>query len=164
MQRNRKVGTAIVTGAAALGLALGTMGVGWATNPATTAPSARVAVVSQTAGTDPTSATTEPQEATEEHDPSYASSISAPDDENASEADEAAALAPLATVTADEARDAALAAVPGTAGEVELDNENGAVVYSVEITDSSGSHIDLKVDAGNGAVLQREADDGDNEG
>jgi len=97
-------------------------------------------------------------------DPSYATSITAPQDEGSSEADEAKALASLATITPEQARDAALAAVPGTAGKVELDNENGAVVYSVEITDSAGAEIDVKVDAGNGQVVHQDADDGDHEG
>lgn len=73
--------------------------------------------------------------------------------EGLSEADEAAALAPLATITADEASAAAQAEVPGDVQEVELDNENGSLVYSVEIGGQ-----DVKVDAGTGAVLHIEAD------
>jgi uncharacterized membrane protein YkoI len=94
-------------------------------------------------------------------EPSYESSITAPQDEGLSEADQAAALEALATITPAQARDAALAAVPGTAGSVELDNENGAVVYSVEITDSSGSIIDVKVDAGDGTILNQQASHSD---
>jgi uncharacterized membrane protein YkoI len=67
-----------------------------------------------------------------------------------SEADEAAALAGLATLTPEQAKAAALEAHPGTSAvKVELDNENGALVYSVEL----GNGLDVKVDAGNGAVL-----------
>lgn len=70
--------------------------------------------------------------------------------ESLSEADEAAALQDQATITATDAEAAALAANPGASVvKTELDNENGALVYSVEL--SSGA--DVKVDAGNGAVL-----------
>lgn len=69
------------------------------------------------------------------------------------EADEAAALAPLAKISADEAAAAAQAEVPGDVGKVELDNENGSLVYSVDIAGQ-----DVKVDAGTGAVLQVESD------
>jgi len=92
-------------------------------------------------------------------EPAYTSSITVDDTAESSEADEADALAGLAKITADEARAAALAAVPGTAEEVELENENGNVVYGVEITDSSGATYDVKVDAGNGTILAQEADD-----
>ena len=92
-------------------------------------------------------------------EPAYTSSITVDDTAESSEADEANALAGLAKITADEARAAALAAVPGTAEEVELENENGNVVYGVEITDASGAEFDVKVDAGNGAILAQEADD-----
>jgi len=70
-----------------------------------------------------------------------------------SEADEAAALAPLATISEDEAIAAAQAEVPGTVDEVELEDENGSLVYSVDI----GSR-DVKVDAGTGAVLHIDSD------
>jgi uncharacterized membrane protein YkoI len=96
--------------------------------------------------------------------PAYRSSITAPDEEHGSEDAEAQTLRSKATVSAAEARSAALAAVPGTAGEVELDNENGNVVYSVEVKNADGSEIDVKVDAGNAKVLHQEADDGDDAG
>jgi uncharacterized membrane protein YkoI len=44
---------------------------------------------------------------------------------------------------------------------VELENENGSVVYSVELT-QSGKAYDVKVDAGNGKILHSEA--GESEG
>lgn len=96
-----------------------------------------------------------------EQNPSYKSSITAPEQEFESEGAEAEALQSKATISSAEAKSAALAAVPGTAGQVELDNENGAVVYSVEITKADGSKLDVKVDAGNADVLHQEADDGD---
>jgi hypothetical protein len=45
--------------------------------------------------------------------------------------------------------------VPGTAGEVELDNQNGIVVWSVD----DAATTDIRVDAGNGDVLAQDAGD-----
>jgi len=194
MQHDRKIRTVVFTGAAALGLALGSVGIGLAINPATPAPvvpSSQVTSqgatdtaaelpgangateVSESLGTNEVPEANEApeangavehgDEATEVEDPSYESSISAPTDEGASEADEGKSLESLVTVTPEQARDAALTAVSGTVGEVELENENGAVVYSVEITDASGSRFDVKIDAGNAAVLYQGVDD-DSEG
>ena len=98
----------------------------------------------------------------DEQTPSYAGSIPVDQTttEGLSEDDESAALAGQATITSDEAKAAALAANPGaTVVKVELDNENGTLVYSVEL--SNGSEV--KVDAGNGTILLTEAD-GENEG
>jgi uncharacterized membrane protein YkoI len=95
-------------------------------------------------------------------DPSYAGSISISPDESSglSESDEAATLQAKATISPAEAESAALAANPGASvTKTELDNENGALVYSVEL--SSGA--DVKVDAGTGAILHTDAG-GDNEG
>jgi uncharacterized membrane protein YkoI len=94
--------------------------------------------------------------------PSYSSSIRVDDAqyEGVSEADEAVTLAGLATITPEEAKDAALAANPGaTVVKVELDNENGALVYSVELSND----LDVKVDAGNAVVLYTDSG-GDYEG
>jgi hypothetical protein len=77
-----------------------------------------------------------------------------------SEADEAAALQPMAGISSDEAQALAEAANPGsTALQVELDNENGVLVYSVELSNG----LEVKVDAGNGAILHTEQDDADEE-
>jgi uncharacterized membrane protein YkoI len=88
----------------------------------------------------------------DEQAPSYDSAIRVEDSQydGMSEADEAAALSGLATTTPEQAKAAALEAHPGTSVvKVELDNENGALVYSVELDNG----LDVKVDAGNGAVL-----------
>ena len=167
MRIRRNVGKAGITTAAALGMVLTSVGVGWAITPANIETPAVTAQVRQI--TEPTESVEDIEvpagdDAVEVQDPSYAASITAPQDEGLTEADEAKSLESLATVTPDQARDAALAVVPGTAGKVELDNENGAVVYSVEITDGSGSDIDVKVDAGNGTVVHQDGDDGDHEG
>lgn len=72
-----------------------------------------------------------------------------------------AALAGLAKITPEQAKAAALTAVPGTAGQVELENEDGNVVFGVEVTTATGARMDVKVDAGNGKVLAQSPDDGD---
>lgn len=91
-------------------------------------------------------------------EPSYTGSI--PVDETAtdglSEADESAALQGQAKISAADAKAAALSANPGaTVIKSELDNENGYLVYSVELD----SGLDVKVDAGNGAVLATDQED-----
>jgi len=95
-------------------------------------------------------------------EPSYTGSISVDQaqTEGMSEADEAAALQGKATISAADAEAAALAANPGaTVVKSELDNENGALVYSVELDNGA----DVKVDAGNGAILFTDSG-ADNEG
>lgn len=99
-----------------------------------------------------------------EHDEQpYKSSITVADlTESTTEADEQAALAALATVSSDEAAAAALKAHPGSATDVQLENEDGNVVYSVIVETSQGT-VDVKVDAGNATVLAADGDDGDGE-
>ncbi len=87
--------------------------------------------------------------------PSYTGSITVDQKamEGMSEADEAAALQSKAKITAKDAEAAALAANPGTTVvKTELDNENGVLVYSVELSNG----LDVKVDAGNGKILHTE--------
>lgn len=93
-----------------------------------------------------------------EHAPSYSSSIvvDVTPYEGMSEADESAALADLAILTPEQAKTSALNANPdATVVKVELDNENGAIVYSIELSNG----LDVKVDAGNGTVLYSDSDD-----
>jgi uncharacterized membrane protein YkoI len=75
--------------------------------------------------------------------------------DEANEASEAARYQSLARITADQARTAALATVPGTATSVELENEDGNLVYGVSVKTATGES-DVKVDAGNGKVLHVE--------
>ncbi len=77
----------------------------------------------------------------------------------ASEQSETASLASQAKITFDQASAAALAKFPGaTIGKVALENENGAAVYSVQLTDSAGKAQDVKVDAVTGQVSNVQAD------
>jgi uncharacterized membrane protein YkoI len=90
----------------------------------------------------------------DEQQPQYSGSI------QVDEADEAAALQSEATISAADAEAAALAANSDTSViKTELDNENGALVYSVELSNGN----DVKVDAGNGQILHTEAGDLDQE-
>ena len=77
--------------------------------------------------------------------------------ESATEQDdtqEAAALQALARVTPEEAKATAQAA-GGSATAVEIEEEDGYVVYEVEVTTKSGI-TDVTVDAGSGKVLLQE--------
>lgn len=91
----------------------------------------------------------------EVQEPSYTASIKAPQlnqKQEVGETQEAKMLEGYAKITPKDAEAAALAKVPGKVVKVSLDNENGNVVYSVEIATGTGIK-DVKVDAGNGHVL-----------
>jgi uncharacterized membrane protein YkoI len=135
----------VVTAAIATGALLGSAGLASALTTTSQAPPAAAAAAAAS------------QDAEE---PTYQSSITVPQnpaDENAPEdpAGEAAALAGLAKISPEKASQAATAAIPGTAGTPQLEDENGNVVYAVEVTTPSGV-VEVKVDAGNGAVLHSE--------
>lgn len=68
-------------------------------------------------------------------------------------------LAKSAKITADESNAIALKEVPGKVTNTELQDENGTVVYGVEITDDQGKSHDVKVDAKTGKVLNVGTDD-----
>src|ERR1700693_4993848 len=71
----------------------------------------------------------------------------------AAEQAETARYQKLASITADQARSAALAKVPGTVQGVRLQNADGNLVYSVKVMTNAGKRW-VKIDAGNGNVLQ----------
>jgi len=69
-------------------------------------------------------------------------------------------LSPLAKITADQAMVAARAAYPGSRVQrVELENDNGCLVYGVSLSNG----LEVKVDAGTAAVLQHEQGDSEDE-
>jgi len=117
--------------------------------PASAPPAAVVAQVQP----QPPLPTAKPNEGTETPDAQEgpeATEATEPAEDPAAEAAEAAALSSKATISAQQATDAALAVNPGTTVvKVSLDDENGAVVYSVEL--SSGA--DVKVDATSGQIV-----------
>jgi uncharacterized membrane protein YkoI len=77
--------------------------------------------------------------------------------EDKAESAESERLKSLARITPEQASVAALTRVPGTVMKVELENEDGNVVYGVEIKTADGES-DVKVDAGDGRVLHVEED------
>lgn len=79
--------------------------------------------------------------------------------EDKGEKAESAQLASLAKVDQAQAEQAALAKVPGTATAAELGNENGNVVWEIDVKGQDGAQHEVKVDAGNGTVLMAEVDD-----
>jgi hypothetical protein len=92
-------------------------------------------------------------------EPSYTGSIRVAEGTgDESEAAETAALAKLAKISEADATKAALARFPGaTVQKASLEDENGNVVWSVQLTDASKAAQEVKVDAGNGAILAVEA-------
>ncbi|MGC8934641.1 MAG: PepSY domain-containing protein [Thermoproteota archaeon] len=79
--------------------------------------------------------------------PNYTSSIRVPDNYTDQQ------LMQLAKITSTQAKEFALKNVTGgTVASVSLENENGNLVYSVQITKSLTKY-DVKVDAGNGNIL-----------
>lgn len=146
MNMNKRIAGAWV----AIGLLATTVG-GKAIFAQTPTPSRPPTVVQQEVGRDD-----------QTQEPSYIGSVRVDQARFAGmrEADEAAALQGMAAISADQAQAAAETANPGaTAVKVALDNENGVLVYSVELSNG----LDVKVDAGNGAVLHTEQSEMDQE-
>jgi uncharacterized membrane protein YkoI len=93
----------------------------------------------------------------QEGDGSYKGSIAVPDQSGPS-------LQELAKIDQSTAEQAALEAVPGTVKQTDLENENGYVVYDVEVAGNDGKTHDVKVDAGNGDILHQQVDGPDGPG
>ena len=95
--------------------------------------------------------------------------VEADDEENGKENDEEendtqnqAELAKQAKITEEQATKTALEKVPGTVNEVELEDENGTIVYEIEVVSTDGTQQDVKVDAQTGKIVKVEADDVEN--
>lgn len=91
------------------------------------------------------------EDADKAQEPTYSCSIKVP--QGTKDQD----LAKLAKIPAAQATQAAQAAVSGTVKQSELENENGCLVYSVDIQSADGKFHDVKVDAGTGTVVHQEA-------
>lgn len=103
--------------------------------------------------------------ADDDNEPKVVGTVKAPA-ESATEQDdsaEEAALGALAKVTPDEAKAAAATAAGGTATEVELEEEDGYVVYDVDVTTKAGI-TDVTVDAGTGKILAQEQEGPEDQG
>lgn len=70
----------------------------------------------------------------------------------------------LAKIPFNSAINSALTAVPGKVLKAELENENGFLVYGIEIAKADRQIADVKIDAGDGKILKIETDQKDNEG
>jgi uncharacterized membrane protein YkoI len=62
----------------------------------------------------------------------------------------------MAKISMTEALNKAKAKYPGKPVEVELENEDGYLIYEVEIVGPDRTVMELAVDAGNGAILKME--------
>jgi uncharacterized membrane protein YkoI len=95
----------------------------------------------------------------EERTPDYVSSIRLDAKDQRGERAEAARYAGLARIDVTQAIAAAQGRVAGKALGAALENENGNLVYSVLVqsNQAGGAPQEVKVDAGNGAVLAVEA-------
>ncbi|MCO7218384.1 PepSY domain-containing protein [Klenkia sp. PcliD-1-E] len=155
---------------AAAGLATAVIVGGGASIAAASGPDGDTATASDTAQTDGETADGAdggPGSEQDAADPTFTGSVPAPattevpdgQETSGSDAAEKAALEALATVTQTQAEQAAVAAVPGTVSETDLDSESGFVVYSVEVTGADGTVTEVTVDAGNGTVLAQQAGD-----
>jgi uncharacterized membrane protein YkoI len=70
----------------------------------------------------------------------------------------------LAGITAQQAITAAVTSQNGgTVKQVALQNEDGFLVYDIELVSADQKVHDIKVDAGNGAILRSEVDAADRE-
>ncbi|MFF2450834.1 PepSY domain-containing protein [Neobacillus sp. NPDC058068] len=78
-----------------------------------------------------------------------------------SDASEQATLKKQAKITEADAIKIALAKVPGTNNGTELENEDGKVVYGVEVKDSKNNLSDVKVDAVTGTIIKIDTNDKD---
>lgn len=94
-------------------------------------------------------------------DSAASGSVQAPEREFENEAREDKNLGQRAGLSASDAANAALNSQPGEVTKVELDDEEGYVVYEVEIIANNGVEHDLKVDAGNGDILKADTDNDD---
>jgi len=147
--------TAVVAGLAAAVALAGGVGVAAASGPSGTQDTPKV------------NSQAEEAEGTEEQEPALNGSVQVAEEEVAGESEqqESARLSSQATTTQQDAEQAALDAVPGgTVSGSELGNENGSLIWEVEVTKADGSQVEVKVDAGNGKVLAQEAEDEDEAG
>ena len=86
---------------------------------------------------------------TEKQEPTYSCGVKVPQGRNQD-------LKSLAKISLAQATQAAQAAVPGTVKESALEDENGCLVYSVDIQSADGKFHDVKVDASTGTVVHQE--------
>ncbi len=69
----------------------------------------------------------------------------------------------MAKISMDQAVQQALASVQGQVLKTELEDENGFLVYGIEVVTADKTVMDVKVDAGSGKVLTMERDHRDDD-
>lgn len=89
----------------------------------------------------------------------FEGSLKAPATDLESDFAEDRELEGLAKVERVGAEDAALKEIPGEATWTEIEDENGYVVWVVDVTDIEGDRHEVTVDAGNGEVLASELEE-----
>jgi uncharacterized membrane protein YkoI len=77
---------------------------------------------------------------------------------------EQANLQKQATITKEQSAAIATGQVQGNVKDVQLEDENGVVVYNVQIQDSKGLLFEVKVDAKTGKITKQEQDDAEQNG
>ncbi len=70
----------------------------------------------------------------------------------------------MAKISMDQAVQKALSSVQGQVLKTQLEDENGFLVYGIEVVSADKSIVDVKVDAGTGNVLAMDRDKADGEG
>ncbi len=88
------------------------------------------------------------------------SSVSIDDSQELPDSQESAQLNSLAKITKEQANQIALNNVQGTIKDSELENEDGSVVYNVDVV-KDNVETEVKIDAGNGNVLSITKEDKD---
>lgn len=119
-----------------------------------------------------TSSTATDKEGKEGDEATFTGTITAPEEvpdgqeaadgsaeEKAQDEAENAVLADLATVTEAQARTAATGAVPGTVDKIQLEDEDGFVVWEAAMTQTDGATMEVLIDAGDGSVLAQEIEE-----
>jgi uncharacterized membrane protein YkoI len=103
--------------------------------------------------------------ATLKHDVFAASKMTESSNKETPDAEEQDQLQAQAKITKEQAINIALQHVKGQEHGTELENEDGAVVYAVEVKNNQGKLYDVKVDAQSGSVVKIDKNDQDrNEG
>jgi len=112
-----------------------------------------IAVANANSSNTPSSGTTQGEQ-DDQNETAVKGSISVPESTTeVPDAEESAQLAKLATVDATAAEAAATASVPGsTVIKTDLNDEDGFLVYDVDVKDGAGTVTEVTVDAGNVTV------------
>lgn len=91
-------------------------------------------------------------------------SVEAPEREHENDAREDRSLKERSSISLADAEQAATDAQPGEVTKVEIEEEEGFIVYKVEVAGAGGAEHELEVDAGNGDILDSETDYDDDRG